>query len=243
VATVDTGGVDPALSQIVLVGHSMGGLVSELQACGSEDRLWNAVANRPLSAIVTTPETRAALQDMFFFDPQPNVRCVISLGAPHQGSNWAVRPVGRLGSLLAAPEAWRSERHKQLLSDNPGVFSDEVADRVPTSVDMLRPDSTVLATIATLPASPCVRFHSVFGYGRTGPVRGVSDGIVTFESALSPRAVSATGVNASHARLHRELDTVSEVVRILEAHWRGGDLAIAPQVAERAEAEFMGAPR
>jgi pimeloyl-ACP methyl ester carboxylesterase len=219
-ATVDAGGVDPALGQIVLVGHSMGGLVSELQACGSEDRLWNAVANRPLAAIVTTPETRAALQEMFFFDPQPHVRCVISLGAPHQGSNWAARPVGRLGSLLAQPEAWRSQRHEQLLADNPGVFTDEVADRVPTSVDMLRPDSTVLATIATLPASPCVRFHSVFGFGRTSVLRGVSDGVVAFDSAASPRAESLTGVDSSHARLHRQLETASEVMRILEEHWR-----------------------
>jgi pimeloyl-ACP methyl ester carboxylesterase len=221
VATVDPGGVDPALSQIALVGHSMGGLVSELQACGSEDRLWNAVANRPLAAIVTTPETRAVLQEMFFFDPQPNVRCVISLGAPHQGSNWAERPVGRLGSLLAVPEAWRSAQHEQLLSDNPGVFSHEVADRVPTSVDMLRPDSLVLATMATLPANPCVRFHTVFGVRRSTLAGGVTDGVVTVESALSPRAESATGVEASHARLHRELDATSEVLRLLDEHWRG----------------------
>ena len=81
-----------------------------------------------------------------------------------------------------------------MLSDNPGVFSDEVADRVPTSVDMLRPDSTLLATIATLPASPCVRFHTVFGIRRTTLAGAVTDGVVTVER----RAVAAGG--KSHRR-------------------------------------------
>lgn len=118
VATVDACQTDPALSRIVLVGHSMGGLVCELQASSSQDRLWNAISNRPLSTIVATAETRQALQDMFFFDPQPNVRCVISIGTPHQGSNWAVRPVGRLGAALARPEPSRIARHRQLVEDN-----------------------------------------------------------------------------------------------------------------------------
>jgi hypothetical protein len=217
VATVGDG--DPALSQMVLVGHSMGGLISELQASSSEDRLWNAVANRPLSAIVTTPETRQALQDMFFFDPQPNVGCVISLSAPHQGSNWAVRPIGRLGSMLAQPEPERTARHAQLIQDNPGVFSDEVAVRVPTSVDMLNPDSALLRAIATLPASSCVRFHTVFGFGRSNLTEGEGDGIVAVTSAASPRAASQTGVDASHMTIHRKLETVSEVVRILNERW------------------------
>jgi pimeloyl-ACP methyl ester carboxylesterase len=218
-AATTVGAGDPALDQMVLVGHSMGGLISELQASSSEDRLWNSVANRPLPAIITTHETRMTLQDMFFFDPQPNVRCVISLAAPHEGSNWAVRPIGRLGSALAWQEPDRVARHAQLLADNPGVFSDEMAERVPTSVDMLKPQSAILRAIASLPAAPCVRFHTVFGYGQPNLAEGAGDGIVSIESALSPRATSQVGVDASHMNIHRKLEAGAEVLRVLEEQW------------------------
>lgn len=239
-AAATAGGGDPAVRQIVLVGHSMGGLISELQASSSEDRLWNSVANRPLSAIVTTPETRTALQDMFFFDPQPNVRCVISLAAPHEGSNWAVRPIGLLGSALAWQAPDRIARHEQLLEDNPGVFSDEMAERVPTSVDMLKPESAILRAIASLPAAPCVRFHTVFGYGRPNLAEGAGDGIVSIESALSPRATSQVGVDASHMNIHRQLSTGSEVLRVLDEQWAaytGGTTSAAASSNRRGPAD------
>jgi hypothetical protein len=218
VATVDPAGLDPALRDIVLVGHSMGGLVCELQTASSQHLLWNAVANRPLAAIAASPETRAALANMFYFHPQPNVRRVISIAAPHEGSRWASRPIGQLGALLAEPDPERAARHEQLLADNPGVFSSEITARVPTSVDMLRPDSAVRAAIASLPRRADVRFHTVFGYGRWSLLDGEGDGVVSVQSAFSPYAASQVGVEASHSKIHRQLETAYEVVRILNEH-------------------------
>ncbi len=40
---------DPALSQIVLIGHSMGGLVAKLQVTHSGDHLWRSVAKGPFT--------------------------------------------------------------------------------------------------------------------------------------------------------------------------------------------------
>jgi pimeloyl-ACP methyl ester carboxylesterase len=218
-ATIDPAGQDPALRQTVLVGHSMGGLISELQVVSSQDRLWNAVSNRPFYAIVATDEGRRSLEEMFFFDPQPNVRCVIAVAAPHRGSSWAVRPIGRLGAALARPDAERAARHEQLMRDNPGVFSEEVTARVPTSIDMLNPDSAILAAIGSLPMSRCVEYHTIVGYGRTNLLEGEGDGVVALESALSPRATRQTGVEASHTTIHRRMETVNEVVRILNERW------------------------
>jgi pimeloyl-ACP methyl ester carboxylesterase len=218
-ATVDPAATDPAMKQIVLVGHSMGGLVCELQAASSENRLWNAIANRPIGQIVASQEARQALQEMFFFDPQPNVRRVISIGSPHQGSDWAVRPIGRLATALAERDADRAARHEQLIESNPGVFSDEVTARVPTSIDMLRPDSALLKAIASLPTSPCVKVHTIFGYDRENLFDGAGDGVVPVNSALTPKAASQLGIEASHTTIHRRLETVDEIVRILIEHW------------------------
>jgi pimeloyl-ACP methyl ester carboxylesterase len=218
-ATIDPAGQDPALGQTVLVGHSMGGLICELQAASSQDRLWTAVSTRPFHTIVATYEARRSLADMFFFNPQPNVRCVISVAAPHRGSSWAVRPIGRLGAALAQPDAERTARHEQLVRDNPGAFSEEVVNRVPTSIDMLNPNSAILAAIGSLPTNPCVEYHTIVGYGRTNLFEGEGDGIVALESALSPRAGRQTGVDASHVTIHRRMESVSEIVQILNERW------------------------
>jgi len=62
VATVAPLGNDPALRQIVLVGHSMGGLVSKLQVTSSGSLIWSRVANRPLETIVADEGIKARLR-------------------------------------------------------------------------------------------------------------------------------------------------------------------------------------
>ena len=53
---LDPDQTDAALSQMVLVGHSMGGLVSKLQISHSGSSLWQSIANRPVSHL-TGPTT------------------------------------------------------------------------------------------------------------------------------------------------------------------------------------------
>jgi hypothetical protein len=143
---------------------------------------------------------------------------VIQLATPHEGSSWANRPIGHLGASLVRHDAEQMARHEQLRHDNPGVFSPEVERRVPTSIDMLNPHSTMLQTIATLRTSPCVQFHTVYGYGHFNVCEGSGDGIVSIQSATSSSAASQLGVRATHTRVHRKLDTAHEVVRILQQH-------------------------
>lgn len=42
---------DPALDEMVLVGHSLGGLVAKMQVVTSHDILWNEVADQPFDAL------------------------------------------------------------------------------------------------------------------------------------------------------------------------------------------------
>lgn len=218
IATIDPASQDPALRNLVLVGHSMGGLICKLQASCSEDLLWNAIANQPLDAICTTEATRHQLRQMCYFDPVPNVRRVIFLATPHRGSTWARRPVGRISSALVRPDATQIERHEQLERDNPGVFSPEVSERIPTSVEMLDPDSGILQATDRLPLNPCVTFHSVIGHGYYDCREGDGDKVVSVNSANFPCAESQIGVHAKHTQVQRQLETSAEVARILREH-------------------------
>ena len=145
---------DPAVRQMVIVGHSMGGLIAKLQVTESGTDVWNLVANRPLDQINADPTDRERLREVFFFAPLPFVKKVIFLATPHRGSTYASRGVGRLASCVAKPTTEADERHCRVVADNPGVFAPWIARRIPTSVDMLEPNNPLLNTLETLPIAP-----------------------------------------------------------------------------------------
>ena len=103
VAASDPAGTDPALRQMVLVGHSMGGLISKLQVTHSGTTLWNRFANRPPEALVADEAAKARLRRNFFFEPSPFVRRVVFIGTPHGGSSVASQCVGRVASSYVKP--------------------------------------------------------------------------------------------------------------------------------------------
>ena len=67
--TYDPCRADPSLSQTVLVGHSLGGLVSKLQVTHSGEQLWQSAAQQPFNAIRTDPETRRPAGQLVLFRP------------------------------------------------------------------------------------------------------------------------------------------------------------------------------
>ena len=209
---------DPALDHVVLIGHSMGGLIAKAQISCSHDRMWQAVANRPLSRITTYHASRNRLAEIFFFAPQPSVRRVVFIAVPHRGSTLATRVVGQIGSRLVQPEPELKASHQQLIVDNPGVFSREVRHRIPTSIDLLKSDSPLLQTLYCLPVNSHVKMHSIIGDGRfsIGDRRG--DGVVGIGSARHPGVESEYYVPTTHTDIHGRPETVCEVWRILSEH-------------------------
>jgi len=209
---------DPAASQIVLVGHSMGGLVSKLQITSSGDALWRVAANRPLEMINADPADRLRLSELFFFEPNPRIKQVIFVGTPHLGASMARRATGRISSALVRPDAEVQARHDRLIENNPGVFNAGLQRRVPTSIDLLEPDNPLLDVMYRLPVSPQVRMHSIIGTG--GPIWQMqpSDGVVPVESARHPRVESELFVPARHTEVHHWPETVAEFERILQGH-------------------------
>jgi pimeloyl-ACP methyl ester carboxylesterase len=214
----DPAGKDPSMDHMVLVGHSMGGLVTKLQISRSDDCLWQAVSKLPFDQVLMIDEVRNTLAEAFFFEPVPMVQRVIYMGTPHRGSPWARRPVGRLGARLVEEPQQLQQDHQQLVAGNPHVFSEEFSRRIPTSVDLLRNDSPLLLAMDRLPVLPHVQQHSVIG--SWVPMSGVgdSDGVVPVNSAIRKGAVSEKIVTAQHSGLHRSDDGLDELFRILRLH-------------------------
>ena len=203
---------------MVLVGHSLGGLISKLQITSSGDRLWRSIASRPFDEVSMKPGTQVKLAESFFFEPSPDVKRVVFIGTPHGGSGIANRSLGRLGSALVNEPLDRVQGHAELIRCNPGVFRREVGRRIPTSIDFLNPKSHLLEAVSTLPVHCNVKLHSIIGNSCWNPLSGTSDGVVPLTSAKKQRSTTERLVKAPHAKLHKHRDSIHELLMILQLH-------------------------
>lgn len=213
---------EPALDQMILVGHSMGGLVSKLQVIESGNDFWNIVSEKPFTTVQASNEVRLGLESTFFFHPNPSVRRVITIGTPHRGSNFANSTTRFIGSRLITLPKMLVNGRTQLVQDNPGLFRSDNVIEIPTSIDSLSPNCPVLPVMLTANTPPWIKFHNIVGLvpdkGFIGRVAGGSDGIVAFNSAHLDNVASEIVVNADHVQIHSHPRSVLEVRRILLEH-------------------------
>lgn len=206
---------NPFLKQGVVVGHSMGGLISKLLISYSGEQVWDAIANIPLETLRTSPEMKARFSERLFFDPHPMASRVVFIATPHQGSRTASRGIGQLASALVVASD-RSMEH--LLNCNPGAFKDSVSNGFPNSIEMLDPTQPFLAAIDSLHLSDEVPLHTILGTGNLVVGHGRSDGVVTIESAVHKKSQSEVRAATTHNGLLRHSSTFAELKRILALH-------------------------
>ena len=216
--TLDPEGRDTAFDEMVLVGHSMGGLISKMMAQHSQDNLWSLVSTRPVEMLDASGEERQRIRQVFFFEPKPYVRRIIFIATPHQGSSLSGRLIGRFGSALISMPRAMMEARDRLLARNPEAFTPFFQAGAMTSVDNLAPDSPVLQALASLPIDQRVRYHSIVGDISGAERAKWTDGIVDYASARIDGATSEYIVPASHSVCQSHPLTVLEVRRILFRH-------------------------
>lgn len=217
---LDPQGTCAALDQTVLVGHSMGGLVSKLQTVDSGNEFWGTLSEKPFSALSADDELRERLAQTFFFDPNPSIRRVITIGTPHRGSEFANDTTRWLGrKLIRVPSKLLQGKH-QLIARNPGFFRPDAPLDISTSIDSLAPSSPLLPVLLTAHHGPWVRYNNIIGeVPHEGLTKlfssGKGDGVVTVESARVDHAESQIIVPAEHSMVHRHPQSILEVRRIL----------------------------
>jgi pimeloyl-ACP methyl ester carboxylesterase len=212
-------GPDPALQRLVLVGHSMGGLMARLQVSDSGDALWNVAAKVPLEGLRVEPEARRQIQRVFFFQANPRIRRVVFIATPHRGSMLAQCGPGRIASELVDLGPLATTRRRTVVEQNEGLIKPWLVKKDPTSVDMLEPSHPLVQAIDRLPIHACVQSHSIIGTGcLSGLVGHPGDGVVPISSARLPGVESEIYVHEKHSSVQRSLEAADEVRRILYAH-------------------------
>ncbi len=219
---VDPTATQVALDQTVLVGHSMGGLVSKLQSIDSGNQFWATMSDRPFGELRADPELKRELEQAFYFQPNPSVRRVVTIGTPHRGSKLANDVTQWVGNNLIRMPMKLVTRRQALLTNNPGYFRPDAPLQIRTSIDSLDPDSVLLHKLRSAEPGPWVRFHNIAGRQTSSGLRQWfskdGDGVVSLESARLdglPNVASQLVVEADHLGVHRHPQSVLEVRRIL----------------------------
>jgi len=208
---------DAAFDQMVLVGHSMGGLASKLMVTNSEDIIWKQIARGSFERLKAPPDLKVHLARNMFFESQPYVTRVVFIATPHRGSAMARRLMGKLGAKLVRVGGDMNWSFRTLLEDNEHLFREDFTSSLPTSVDLLEPSSPVLRALAKMPIDPQVRTHSIIGTDNH-LLQEPGDGVVTIESARHDGVLSEEFVAANHEKVHRHPDATDEMLRILRLH-------------------------
>ena len=220
--TFDPGQRHTEIDKMVLVGHSMGGLISRMQTIDSGDDFWRIVSDQPASRLRGPEQDRNHLVSTLFFKPNQSIRRVITISTPHRGSRLANDYTRWLASKVIKLPTVATSVTERLLRDNPRFFRDTSLLTMSTAFDSLAPDSPIFPVMQRAKYAPGVKFHNIIGVlddptfiqRRIGP----GDGVVQLESARAQDVESELIVNADHTSVHMDAKTIYEVRRILLSH-------------------------
>jgi len=210
VAELDPEGRDAALQRMVVIGHSQGGLLTRMTATDSGSAFWDHIFDEPPEDFDLEPETREILERSIFVEPLPFVSRVIFISTPHRGSYLAAfRLANIVSSLVKLPTRLAGLSVQLVTLDDDGLALRRM-QRLPTSVDNMRPGNGYLEVLDTLPIVPEIRAHSIIPVKGEAPPDGQSDGVVRYESA------HLEGVESEKIIYHSEHSTQGTPQAILE---------------------------
>lgn len=211
----DPGGANPAFNNMLIVGHSMGGLLTKAMVQDSGDRLWNAFSKVPPADLPVTPDVRELLERVFFFKPLPFVTEAVFIATPHRGSEMALGTIGRIGKALVTLPLTVAKASGAFLGALAKTGSQVPMTGMPTGIDGLSPNNKMLTTSADLPlAAP---FHTICGNEDKAGEPGGTDGIVPYWSSRLDGARTELIVKSGHGA-HEHPLAIREVRRVMLEH-------------------------
>jgi pimeloyl-ACP methyl ester carboxylesterase len=229
VQQLDPQGTNTLLREMVVIGHSQGGLLTKSIAVDAGDRLWRVFSTNRLEDLKISEAEREKLHRALFLTPLPFVKRVVFIATPHRGSYLSSGFARRLAARFVALPRNIVSRSKDMFQvvagSDLGTF---LQGRMPTSLDGMSPKNPGLLAVADIPVVPGVKAHSIVAIdGNDQPPKG-KDGVVAYTSAHVDYAESELIVRSYHTCLDNPA-TIEEVRRILHEHL--DQLAASPATA------------
>ena len=228
VERMDPKGQDPCLREMVVVGHSQGGLLTKLTAIDTGDRLWNTVVRVPPTQVPGSEQFRTLLSRALFVKPVPFVRRLIFIATPHRGSFLSGEWLGSVLRGIVRLPADVTSQSIDALTKGGEFFNGRTlmaGGQLPTAADHMTPGNPFLESLASINVVDGVPYHSIVAVKESFPVvEEGDDGVVQYRSAHLDGAASELVVRSSHST-QSDPHTIQEVRRILHLHGDSVEIA------------------
>ena len=204
----------PNHKDYVLVGHSMGGLLSQAQVTNITRADWEKTLGDVGMQLFATLKPADLVAKATTFKANPRIKRVVFICTPHRGSKMASGGIGSLAiKLISLP----ADLTTTIKSEIPEETLRKINNgRLPNSVSNLAPNAPYLAVLNK--ESIKARYHSIIGNrGRPGPLADSSDGVVPYWSSHLDGAQSECIVPGPHGSCQLP-QTIAELDRILRLH-------------------------
>jgi pimeloyl-ACP methyl ester carboxylesterase len=234
-AEARTQGPARKLEQMVVIGHSMGGLITRGSLTDPGPALFQAKFGSPPNGISGSDEHRRLVSAMFLYQPLPEPKRAVFLATPHRGSPLAdLRISVWVSRLIRLPKTLTIDlldEALQTVTDLAEGGPDNLSAHPGTSIGTLSPLNPLTQALGEqpLPAIPC---HSVIGDRGRADSPDSSDGVVPYWSSHLGGVVSEKIVPAGHS-VQQHPDTNAEIKRILLLHLRESGTGAKPSTTRR----------
>ena len=220
----------------VLVAHSMGGIVSRMQAATVTQAGWEHEAGTRADVVFKDLPKDGIVYRSIVFNANPHIRRIIFICTPHRGSEMALGGLGQIATrLISLPSDLTRLRHQ--LGNGLAVFTGD-SKRLPNSIFSLSPKNPMLKVVNAQPIQAL--HHTILGDRGKGDSPNSSDGVVPYWSSHLDDALSQKIVPGPHG-LCEFPQTIAEVKRILLLDFKAGDhsrASMAPRKSSRPTAQY-----
>ncbi len=200
---------------IVLVGHSMGGLVSRMQAVDTGRVLWDECFRQSADTFYGRIPSDNLLKQTLVFHADPEVKRIVFMCVPHRGSGLAVGTIGAIAASLIRVPRNVASTIRTTIGDSLEQATGVKGLRLPTSISGLSPRSPVLIGLDKLPIK--APHHSIIGDRGRGDSPNGSDGVVPYRSAHLDSAQSEKIIPYGHGG-YQSPEAIEELLRILRLY-------------------------
>jgi triacylglycerol esterase/lipase EstA (alpha/beta hydrolase family) len=214
-----TKGHDRNLNRMVIVSHSMGGLISRSSVTDPKNVFYDANFKKPLDQLQVHGDTRRLIQDATLYQPLTEPDRVVFLAVPHRGSPMATLRISNwISNLIRLPKTLTVELlDTTLLAVGDVVQGEDPSRRFPTSINSLSPNSPSTVALDKLALPGNITFHSVIGDRGRGDTPDSSDGVVPYWSSHVMPVASEKIVPSNHS-VPDNPEAAEELKRILQLH-------------------------
>jgi len=198
----------------VIVGHSMGGLVTQMQATTLTRTSWQDPESGPFRSLVKDAPDGSLIHKALVFDANPNVRRVVFICAPHLGSDMAIGGLAHFAMhFISLPGSLASSLDGSLRNSIRKVSGQ--GNGMPSGLTSFSPKNPTLKVLAKAPIR--APYHSIIGDRGKGDSPNSSDGVVAYWSSHLKGAQSEKIIPGPHG-LCEFPQTITELRRILHEH-------------------------